>query len=258
MSEPLGFLVWGADEPQYFAPGKVAEFADGQAISLLHMAKNIVAESGKELADFEFEMQLLDSNQIIEKHSFKTEDINNFWLVANPLNSDENGSFTPLFVSLFAGLGAGDHHFVIKVLANNELFNQGEVLFKSNGNNERYKSLIPKFENVSALREQAAEECQKEFEDNFEKERKERERLNKYMVHIENRDYGHTKYIVVKDRSTFSEEIHEVTPGDTISVDLYRGAEYELKFHDQDSSKDYANFLAIVNDSCNDNKYVVN
>src|SRR5690606_7174005 len=36
MANPLGFLVWGAGEPAFVAPGTTGSFKDGNTISLIH------------------------------------------------------------------------------------------------------------------------------------------------------------------------------------------------------------------------------
>ena len=256
MATPLGFMIW-RDEDDFCPPGEIVQFSDGQCISLLHKAKKFVADSGKDLSEIEFKMQLEQNGNIVAEHVFKTEDINNFWLIADPSASDENGSFTAAFVSELSNSPAGEHIYTLKIFGNNEIFNEGNLVFTSDGINALFKELIPKFEDASGVREQANKEHQQEYAEQNAKEEREKEAAREYKIHIENTDSGHTKYILSTHQTTLSETIYEVTPLQTITLDLFRGSEFELKYYDQDSSKENASFISMVDESYHDNKYTV-
>ena len=256
MSTPLGFMIW-RDEDDFCPPGQTAEFNDGPAISLLHKAKNYVNDSGKTLPDIEFKVQLEKNNNIVAEHTFKTDNINSFWLIADPAASDENGSFTPVFLSEFANSPEGKHNYTLKLFADAELFNQGDLVFNSDGQNSVYKALIPKFGNVSATREQANKEHQQEYAEQNAKEEREKEAKREYKIHIENIDSGHTKYILSTHQATLSETIYEVLPNQTKTLSLFRGSEFELRYYDQDSVKEDALLISIIDESCHDNKYKI-
>ncbi len=256
MSTPLGFMIW-RDEDDFCPPGETASFYDGQCISLLHKAKKFVEESGKELSEIEFKMQLEQNGQIKAEHSFKTEDLNSFWLIADPAESDENGTFTAVFLSEFANSPAGEHNYTLKVFANEELFNKGDLLYNSDGTNAIFKELIPKFNDISGTRDQANKAHQSEYAQQQADEARAQDAARDYKIHIENTDTGHTKYILSTHQQTLSETIYEVTPRNTITLDLFRGSEFELRYYDQDSSKDNALLIAMVDEACHDNKYSV-
>ena len=161
MSNPLGFMIW-RDEDDFCPPGEIVEFTDGQCISLLHKAKKVVEETGKSISEIEFKIQLEQNGQSVAEHIFQTEDVNNFWLIADPAESDENGSFSDAFVTVFAGSPAGKHNYTLKIFADGELFNQGELVYNSDGTNAIFKELIPKFGDISGTREQANKQFQQE------------------------------------------------------------------------------------------------
>jgi hypothetical protein len=52
-----------------------------------------------------------------------------------------------------------------------------------------------------------------------------------------------------------TEDIYEVTPTSTLSLSLSRGTTYELKYYDQDSSKEYAFFIEEVDESFHNAHY---
>lgn len=257
MSTPMGFMVW-REEDDFCPPGEIVEFTDGQCVSLLHNAKKVVEDTGKSISKIEFKMQLEQNEQSVVEHIFKTEDVNNFWLIADPSESDENGSFTTNFLSEFANTQQGKHNYTLKLFADGELFNQGELVFNSDGQNSAYKELIPKFDDITGTREQANKEHQKEYAEQNAKEEKERTAEREYKIHIENIDSGHTKYVIATHQTTLSEKIYEITPLKTITLDLHRGSVFELTYYDQNSSKDNALIISKVDESCHNNKYVIN
>jgi hypothetical protein len=256
MSVPLGFMIW-RDEDDFCPPGQIAEFTDGQCISLLHKAKKVVEDSGKTVSEIEFKMQLEQDGHSVAENVFKTEDLNSFWLIADPSASDENGSFTVAFVSVFANQPAGKSNYTLKIFADGELFNQGELVYNSDGENTAFKELIPMFGDISGTREQANKEHQQEYAEQNAKEAREQQAAREYKIYIENKDSGHTKYIVATHQTTLSETIYELTPLQTLTLDLFRGSTFELKYYDQDSSKENALFIATVDESCNGYEYDV-
>lgn len=254
MSTPLGFMIW-RDEDDFCPPGETANFSDGQPISLLHKAKKYIEESGKSLSQVEFKMLLEQNGQSVAENVFKTEDINNFWLVVDPSDSDENGSFSVAFVNIFANLPAGTHNFTLKIFGNGELFNQGDLTFKSDGTNAIYKELILKFNDISGTRQKANLQHQQEYAEQNAKEAQDREDATIFNIFIENKDSGHTKYIVSTHQTTLSETIFQVTPLQTLNLNLHRGSVFELKYFDQDSTKDNAIIISMVDKSNHKNKY---
>ena len=204
---PLGFITWG-DDDQFCPPGEVLEFTDGVCISLLHTVKKLVESSGKSLSDFEFNMQLSQNGQTVAEHVFKTENINDIWLIADPAMSDEDGSFSALFVSEFAKCEAGKHNFTLKLFANGELLHEGELIYNSDGVNTAYKELISKFKDISGTRDEANKLYQQEYAQEQANQEREQDESTDFKIQVTNVDSGHTKYLVETNQRTLSETIH--------------------------------------------------
>jgi hypothetical protein len=257
MATPLGFSVW-RDDDGFYPPGQTAELYDGELVSLVHKVKNYLADSGKDISEIDFKTTLEQNGNIVAEHSFNFDKMSSIWFVVDPSDSDENGSFTPVFINAFANCGAGDHNYAVKLYLNNELHHEGQLVYKSDGQNTAYKALLLKFGDVSGARGQATLEHQQEYAEQLEKEDAEQQAAREFNVYIENTDSGHTKYVVCTNQSSLSEDIHEVLPKQTLKLDLNRGTQYELKYYDQDSSKEYAYFIEMLDESFHDAKYKIN
>ena len=256
MATPLGFVTWGSDD-QFYPPGEVAKLTDGVSISILYSAKKLVESSGKNISEFEFKMQLQKDGQTVAEHVFKTEDANNFWLIADPAESDENGSFTAIFASEFANSVAGEQNYTLKLFVNDELSHEGNIIYNSDGQGTIYKELIPKFKNISATRDEANKKHQQEYAQKEADEAKAKDEAREFKITITNVDSGHTKYILETHQVTLSEKIHEITPMQTLTLSLFRGSSFELKYYDQDWKKEDALFIAIIDESCHNKEYIV-
>ncbi len=66
---------------------------------------------------------------------------------------------------------------------------------------------------------------------------------------VRNRNSGRTRYIVILNRRTLSEEIVDVQPSSSRSIRLSRGGSYELLVYDQDETNDDATAFAQVDES---------
>ncbi len=255
MATPTGFFIWTEDDSIIYKRGEKGVLLDGLPVSLYHTLKDYLKDTGKEISQIDFKIELEENGQTIAEHSFKMDKMSTIWLVADPATSDENGSFTTAFLNVFANATAGIHNYSLKFFTDSELLNNGELEYESNGTNARYKTFIPKFNNVAATREQADQEHQQEYAEQLEQEDAEQQAKREFIIEIENTNTGHTKYILVTNQTTMSEDILEVTPTSTISLNLNRGTTYELKYYDQDSSKEYAFFIEKVDESFHEAHY---
>ena len=256
MKTPFGFIIW-RDEDDFCPPGQKAKLFDGQCVSLYQKVKKLTEDTGKNVSEFEFKLVLEKGGQAAAEHVFKTNDTNNFWLIADPSASDENGTFTSVFLTEFANSPVGEHDYLLKLFADGEILHDGEITYISDGQNPLYKELIPKFKDISGTREEANKKHQQEYAEQSAKEEREKEAAREYKIQITNVDSGHTKYILETHQTTLSENIHQITPMQTITLSLFRGSRFELKFYDQDSSKDNAILLAMVDESCHNKEYIV-
>ena len=89
------------------------------------------------------------------------------------------------------------------------------------------------------------------------KEEREKEAAREYQIHIENKDSGHTKYIITVNQTTLSETIYEITPLQTKTLNLFRGSEFQIKYYYQDWKKDDALLVSKVNETFHNNKYTI-
>ena len=256
MNTPLGFSVW-RDDDGFYAPGTVAKLFDGELVSLLHKAKNYIADTGKEISAINFKITMEHGGNVVAEHSFKLDKMTSIWLIVDPADSDENPSFTPTFIKQFANLPEGEHNFTVKFFGDDDLFNEGQLVYKSDGQNTAYKELLPKFDNIAGTREQANKAFQEEsaMQDAEEERKKQAER--EFNVKIINTDSGHTKYVVETNQTTRSENIHQITPMNTLTLNLFRGSTFELKYYDQDTTKENTTFVAMVDETCHNNEYIV-
>jgi len=258
MNTKLGFIIWTEDDSIVYKRGDKGEFSDGLLVSLYHTAKDYLNEIGKEISQVEFKIQLEQNGQNVAKHTFRMDKISTFWLIVDPADSDDNGTFTIDFLNIFTNTSIGLHDYTVKLFADNVLFNEGELSFKSDGANYAYKNLIPKFNNVTATREQANLNHQQEYAEQLEKEDAEESAAREFKVYIENVDSGHTKYVVSTNQSSLSETIFEVLPLQTLTLNLFRGSIFEIRYFDQDSSKDNAFFIENIDETYHEAKYKIN
>ena len=255
MTTPTGFFIWTEDDSIIYKRGEIGKIIDGLPVSLYHTLKDYLKDTGKEVSQIDFKIELEENGQIIAEHSFKMDKMATIWLIADPATSDENGSFTTAFLSAFANASVGMHNYTVKFFTDGELLNNGELEYESDGNNAGYKAFIPKFDNISATREQANQEHQQEYAEQLEQEDAQQQAQREFIVEIENTNSGHTKYVLVINQASMSEDIHEVTPTSTLSLNLSRGTTYVLKYYDQDSSKEYAFFIEEVDESFHNAHY---
>lgn len=256
MATPLGFSVW-RDEDGFYAPGQTADLYDGELVSIVHKVKNYLADTGKDISAIDFKIVLEQNGNPVAKHSFKLDKMTSFWLVVDPSDSDENGSFTPVFVNTFANCASGDNNFTVKLFINNELHHEGQLVYKSDGQNSIYKEILSKFEDVSGVRNQANQQHQQEYSQQLEQENAQQKAKREFQVHVNNIDSGQTKYLVEKNLSSMSENIHEILPLKTLSLSLFRGSSFELKYYNQNTSKDDASFIATVGEINHEETYTV-
>jgi len=256
MATPLGFSVW-RDEDGFYAPGQTAELFDGELVSLVHKAKNYIADTGKDISDIEFKVTLEQNESIIAEHSFNLTKMSSIWFIVDPSDSDENGSFTTVFINTFVNCTEGEHNYIVKFFLNNELHHEGQLIYKSDGANQAYKALLLKFDDVSGAREQANIQHQQEYAEQQEQENAQEKAEREFQVFINNIDGGQTKYVVEKNQSSMSENIHEVLPSQTLTLNLFRGSSFELKYYNQNTSKNDASFIAIVDENSNEETYTI-
>jgi len=254
----LGFIIWTEDDSIVCNRGEKGEFSDGLLVSLYHTAKDYLKETGKEISQVEFKIQLEQNGQNIAEHTFNMNKMSTFWLIVDPSNSDDNGTFTTVFLNVFVNTPVGTHDYIVKLFTDGELFNEGELSFTSDGTNSAFKNLIPKFDNVAETREQANLQHQQEYAEQLEKEDAEQEAAREFKVYIENTDSGHTKYIVSTNQSSMSETIYEIQPLQTLTLNLFRCSVFEIKYFDQDSSKENAFFIENIDETFHDAKYKIN
>jgi len=257
MAKLLGFLIW-TDDPTVAPPGEQGKFSDGITVSLFETVKKYLAETGKDISSVPLKLELLKNGQVVAEHSFNMDSVSTIWLVADPAASDKNGSFTPAFLSVFVNEPAGVHEYTVKLYLDNQLYEEGSIVYESDGDSIAFKELLTKFDNVDAVRVQANAQHQSEYSEQLAKEEEAQRAVREFDIYIENTDVTHTKYLVCKDHNVYSETVYEILPGQTLTLSLFRGTEYDLKYYDQDWAPGERLPIAVVDESHEEAKYQIN
>ena len=100
MTKSLNFLLWKPESAPDFSPGG-ATFTDGTTIELASVAEAYVQEHKLDLSGISFIIVLESEANELASHTFQMEKIGagtNLWLLANPKETNPNGSFTGKFL----------------------------------------------------------------------------------------------------------------------------------------------------------------
>lgn len=252
---PLGYIIWAIEGPVFSEPGAMGEIEDGDSVELISVAQSYVTNSGLDLSDVQFTLVMEKDGSELASHTFAMESFagSNIWLVADPEMTDPNGSFTGAFIEALIDLGAGRHELKIKLFASHggskRLINEGMLAYTGEKGMMMYKLLLPKFADMDAAREGAVKAYQEEAAKQAAAEDAERRAANYFNITVENTNTGQTIYIIVKNLRTLSEDIREVPPGRKLPIELSRSGSYELLSYRQNTSKDYAESIADVDES---------
>ncbi len=253
----LGFIVWN-DEPTVYPPGETAIFSDGITVSLYDAVKQYLAEINLDIGAVNQTIELIKNGNPVAKHDFVMNKIETIWLIADPAATDQNPSFSPAFLSVFAQEPAGKHQYEVRLYLNDDLYQQGNIIYESNGINTGMNELLTKFDHVDTVRQQANLKHQKEYAEQLAKEEAAQKTAREFEIKIKNLDPGHTKYVICTNQNVMSEEIYEVRPGQTLTLNLFRGTYFELKYFDQNWQKNDAIFIDMVNQSLDGTEFTIN
>lgn len=117
MAKPLSFILWKPEGAPDFSPGG-ATFTDGTTIELACSTAKYIEEHGLDLAQISFCLVLESEGNELASHTFQMKALGgatNMWLLANPKQTDPNGSFTGKFIQALCDLPAAQTPLVIKI-----------------------------------------------------------------------------------------------------------------------------------------------
>ncbi len=255
MAKPLNFILWKPEGAPDFSPGG-ATFTDGTTIELASAAASHVETNGLDLAQISFCLVLESEGNELATHTFQMEALGgstNLWLLANPKETNPNGSFTGQFIQVLCGLPATQTPLTIKVgvIANGATtwINEGNLIFDGSAGNEQYQALLPLFDDVDASRSEAVQATTQAYEQKREEESKARHAANYFEVFFKSNHGSQTTYVICKDLKNLSETILEVQPNARISKEFWRGSNHEILAYPQNISKDQAIKVTTVNEA---------
>jgi hypothetical protein len=253
-ADPLGFVVW-SDQPGFVAPGQTATIQDGNGVELVSQAGSYTGNNGIDLASATFYLTMQRGSTLLAQHVFRMESFagNNIWLIGDPGLTEPNGSFTPAFLEAMMDLGSGNHQLTVRLYIEHggslTALNEGSLVYDGRSGTSAHEAVLANLRDASRAWQQNVQETTREFEEAYEAERAAEEAARNFSVSVRNRNSGRTRYIVILNRRTLSEEIVGVQPGSTRTIRLSRAGSYELLVYDQDQTNDDAVRFAQVDES---------
>lgn len=251
---PLGYVVW-ADQPGFVAPGQTAAIEDGNGVELISQAGSYTSSNGVDLSSATFYLTLRRGSRLLAQHAFQIRSFagNNIWLIGDPGLTEPNGSFTPVFLEAMMGLGSGTHELTVALYIRHGgslvALNEGSVVYDATGGTSAHQAVLSNLRNAAEAWQQNVDTATQEFEEQYEADRAAEEAARNFSVTVRNRNSGRTRYIVILNRRSLSEEIVSVQPGSTRSLRLSRAGSYDLLVYDQDQTNDDAVQFAEVDES---------
>ena len=259
---PLGYVVW-ADEPGFVPPGQTATIEDGDSVELISRAGSYTTENGVDLASSTFYLTLRRGRSLLAQHAFAMSSFagNNIWLIGDPARTEPNESFTPAFLQAMIDLGAGSHQLTVALYleygGSLVQLNEGTAVYDGATGTSSHQAVLANIRNASGAWQQNVETASREFEEQYEADRAAEAAARNFTVEVRNSNTGRTRYIVILNRSSLSEEIVDVQPGSTRTIRLSRAGSYDLLVYDQDQINDDAVKFAEVDESSHGETLVV-
>ncbi|WP_299459152.1 hypothetical protein [uncultured Microscilla sp.] len=261
--KPLNFILWKPEGAPEFSPGG-ATFADGTTIELASAAAAYVQENSLELTQTSFIITLNSDEEELASHTFQMEKLGgsvNLWLLANPKETDPNGSFTGKFLQALCDLAPAQTPLTIKigVIANDETtwINEGNLIFDGTTGSETYQQLLTFYDDVDASRSQANKETTEAYAQKREEEAQARHNANHFEVFFKSNHPSQTTYVICKDTKSLSENIVEVQPNAKISVEFWRGSSHEILAYSQNVSKEAAHKVTTVTETLENQEILI-
>ena len=178
---------------------------------------------------------------------------NNIWLIGDPGLTEPNGGFTPVFLEAMLDLGSGSHLLTVTLYIEHGgsliAVNRGTVTYDGSTGSNAHRSVPANLRNASQAWRQNVETATRELEQEYEAERAAEEAARNFSVTVRNRNSGRTRYVVIRNRRSLSEEIVELQSNSARAIRLSRAGSYEFLVYDQDETNDAATGFAEVDES---------
>jgi hypothetical protein len=194
-------------------------------------------------------------SNLIAQHGFAMSSFagNNIWLIGDPGLTEPNGSFSAAFLEAMLDLGTGTHQLTVELYVEHGgslvALNEGSAIYDGSGGTAAHEAVLVNLRNAAEAWQQNVDSATREFEEQYEAARAAEEAARNFSVTVRNRNSGRTRYIVILNRRTLSEEIVSVQPSSTREIRLSRAGSYTLLVYDQDQTNDDAVEFAEVDES---------
>ena len=251
---PLGYILWAA-EPGVVPPGQTATIEDGNGVELISRAASYTSNNGVDPASATFYLTLREGSRLLAQHAFSMSSFagNNIWLIGNPALTEPNGSFSPAFLEAMMGLGSGRHQLSVGLYIQHGgslvHLNEGSAVYDGSGGAGAHRDVLANLRNASEAWQQNVETSTREFEEQYEADRAAEEAARNFSISVRNANSGRTRYLVVLNRRSLSEEIFSVQPSATRTLRLSRAGSYDLLVYDQDETNDDAVKFAEIDET---------
>lgn len=251
---PLGYVVWG-EAPVVVPPGETVTIQDGNGVELISQAGSYSSNNGVDLSSATFYLTMRAGSALIAQHAFAMSSFagNNIWLIGDPGLTEPNGSFSAAFLEAMLNLGAGTHQLTVALYVDHGgglvALNEGSAVYDGSGATSAHEAVLVNLRNAAAAWQQNVDTATQEFEEQYAAERAAEEAARNFSVSVRNRNSGRTRYIVILNRRTLSEDVVSVQPSSTREIRLSRSGSYTLLVYDQDQTNDDAVEFAEVDES---------
>lgn len=259
----LNFILWTPEGAPEFSPGG-ATFTDGTTIELACASAAYVQENNLSLEQVSFTIALSTTDTLLASHTFRMEKLggaNNLWLLANPKETNINGSFTGKFLQALCNLAFIQTPLTVKIGVveqnNTTWVSEGNLVFDGTTGTEQYKHLLSFYDDAQASRAEANQATTAAYDQKRAEEAQARHAANHFEVFFKNHHSSQTTYVICKDLKSASENIVSVQPNATISVEFWRGSQHDILAYLQDVPKEAAHKVATVNEALENQEILV-
>lgn len=251
MSNNLSFVIWATDTskaPNFVPAGTLGSFSDGDTIELMSGAADYVKNNNLSFDAVTFQLSVSINGETPIIHSFQMENMagNNIWLIANPVQTNPNGSFSKVFVDAFIDLPEGEHTIDVELKANDSTINTGQLTFNRVASTDEHFKISAFLDDPEGARTMASEDFMKKYASKREAIAAVKRAANYFSINLKNNNDGQAVYLIWKDLKNFSENVLLVGPKKQKTLELSNGLKYELLIYGQNQSRESALHLATV------------
>lgn len=259
----LNFILWKPEGTPEFSSGG-ATFTDGTTIELACASAAYVQEKNLSLEQVSFTIALHSASLLLASHTFKMDKLGgatNLWLLANPKESNINGSFTSKFLQVLCNLPPTQTPLIVKVGVveqdNTTWVSEGNLVFNGTVGNKQFQHLLTFYDNVHTSRAEANKATTEAYDQKRAEEAQSRHNANHFEVFFKSSHPSQTTYVICKDLKSASENIVEIQPNAKVSMEFWRGSQHEILAYSQNVPKEAAHKVTTVNETLENQEILV-